>query len=451
MTGRPSKSVTRAGASGDSSFGRPFGFNVIGPISANAGLGVTARNVVRVLLQRGYPVALLDIDPGLGRGGHDLTYQSLMVKSQDELPYGVNLSVLSITALPDFVIDRPTLMRDDTLHAGFYVWELPVLSSVWKEALEFFDVLVAESNFIRSTFENALSNIPTVSAVHPLALPKDVKPDRARFKLPKEAIVLVCIVEPSSDPERKNPFAAIEAFRNALGDDERAWLVVKLNNATHKGTVHPLVPKIRAHCGGHPRIRLIEESLSYQDVLSLYASCDVFVALHRSEGLGLGPLEAMALGRPVIATGWSGNMTYMDHCNACLVRYKLVPVVGSIRVYTREFLGADALWADPDLGQAAAWMKRLVHDAELRTRIGGRAAESVADFIRKGEEAKFADELYAIWQSREFLPPRPPFSEQRFSRLRELAFENSASMAEIVARKGRRALDRHVLWRFRRP
>jgi glycosyltransferase involved in cell wall biosynthesis len=429
---------------------RPFGFNVIGHVSANAGMGVTARNIVRVLLQRGYPVALLDVDPGLGRGGHDLTYQALTVKSQDGLPYGVNLSVLSITALPDFILDRPMLMRRDTLNVGFYVWELPVLPTVWKRSLEFFDVLVAESDFIRSTFANALSDVPTISAIHPIALPKDVAPDRARFKIPDDAVAFVCIVDPTSDPVRKNPFAAIEAFRRAFGDNERAWLVVKLNNATQKGDVHPLVPRIRAHCRAHPRIHLVDETLSYSDVLSLYASCDVFVALHRAEGLGLGPLEAMALGRPVVATGWSGNMTYMNYDNACLVRYKLISVAGSLPVYTRQFLETDALWADPDVGHAAVWMKRLAQDQDFRARLGRRAAESIAEFIRKGEEAKFADELYAIWESRAFLPPRPPISDGDFSRLREMAFEHSASATEIVAHKARKILDRHVLWRLKR-
>jgi glycosyltransferase involved in cell wall biosynthesis len=429
---------------------RPFGFNVIGPVSANVGLGVSARNMVRVLVQRGYPVAVLDIDPGLGRCGHDLTYQALMVTSHEGLPYAVNLSVLSITALPDFVIEHPALMRADTLNVGCFVWELAALPRVWKEALQFFDVLLAESDFIRSTFENALSDVPTISGVHPLALPKDVHPDRARFGIPDDAVVFVCIVDPTSDPERKNPFGAIDAFCTAFSEHDQVRLVVKVNNAVQNGEPHSLLPRVRAHCRSDPKIQLIEENLSYTEVLSLYASCDVFVALHRSEGFGLGPLEAMALGKPVIATGWSGNMTYMDHCNACLVRYRLIPVAGSLFVYTHEFVGPEALWADPDLGHAAAWMKRLASDAELRVRIGRRAAESSAECMRKGEEAKFAEELHAIWQSRPYLPPRQPLSGTDVSRLREIAFLHSASMPQVIANKARRVLDRHLLWRFRR-
>ena len=427
-----------------------FGFNVIGPVSSNIGLGVIARNVVRVLAQRGYPVALLDIDPGLGRGRHDLTYQRLFVDAETDLPYGVNLHIVSITELPDFVINHPKLFGPQTFNVGFFMWELPVLPRVWKRALEFFDVLVAGSDFLRGTFENALSLIPIISAIQPFEMPKDVRADRVRFEIPNDVVAFVCVVDPMSDPERKNPFGAIEAFLKAFRSNEQVRLVVKLNNASSNGKDYRLVPKIRENCRVDSRIRVVDEVLAYPDVLSLYASCDVFIALHRSEGIGLGPLEAMALGKPVIATAWSGNMTYMDHCNSCLVRYRLVPAAGSIRFYTRQFLGTETVWADPDIEHAAAWMKRLAGDAQLRSTIGRRAAESVAAFMRSGEHAKFTDELHEIWQNREFLPRQPPYPERDLSGLREAAFEHTASMAEIIARKGRTILDRYLLWRFRR-
>src|SRR6185369_6274208 len=103
------------------------------------------------------------------------------------------------------------------------------------------------------------------------------------------------------------------------------------------------------------------ESLGYDSVLSLYASLDVYLSLHRSEGLGLGLMEAMALGKPVIATGWSGNMSFMNHTNGCLVGYDLVPVAQTAthRYYQREFLGADTVWAEPHIDEASAWMTKL--------------------------------------------------------------------------------------------
>jgi glycosyltransferase involved in cell wall biosynthesis len=91
---------------------------------------------------------------------------------------------------------------------------------------------------------------------------------------------------------RKNPFAVIKAFHHAFPSDSPAILVIKVNNAKVHGEAQQAIIDLQTHCGADSRIWLITEDLSYEDVLSLYASCDVFASLHRSEGLGLGLMEA---------------------------------------------------------------------------------------------------------------------------------------------------------------
>src|ERR1700732_4219506 len=118
MTAGPSKAAFRAAASGDSPLGRPFGFNVIGHISANVGVGIVARDAIRLMLQKGYPVATFDIDPGRGRSGHETAYAKLAVQSIDDLPYGISLIILSITSLPDIILDGRVKLRDDVVNAG---------------------------------------------------------------------------------------------------------------------------------------------------------------------------------------------------------------------------------------------------------------------------------------------------------------------------------------------
>ncbi len=384
-----------------SSAGRPaadphqVGFNVIGYVSGNLGIGVTARNVVRVLKERGCPIKILDLDPGLGRMGFDRTYESDTVGRLGELPHPINLIVLPPAAigelLPGILACKPAAMN-----VGFCMWELPALPDAWIRPMQALDALVAESDFIRFAFDFNLSDVLTIPAAHPLYLPPDIRPDRARFGLPQDAVIFYTGFEPASDPQRKNPFATVRAFLAALGDDPRAQLVIKFNNARVNGEPHPVVRELEQLCATHPRIRFLNESLAYDDVLRLYASCDVFVSLHRSEGLGLGPMEAMALGRPAIATAWSGNMSYMDHTNAALVGYRLVPVDGSISHYSRETLGKDTVWAEPDVEQAAVWMRRLVDEPSLRAALGQKAAADIARHHARARAARFVDELYAL-------------------------------------------------------
>lgn len=378
-----------------------FGFNVIGYVSGNLGIGVTARNVVQMLLDRGFPVSILDLDPGLGRKGQDNRFAEYMVESAEAMPYTVNLLILPPAELSSLLAANPAFFRTKSrLNVGFSMWELSILPIAWRQALESLDVLVAESEFIRYAFQFSLSHVLTLCTEHPVYMPATVCPNRKRFGLPEDGVLFIMSFEPFSDPARKNPFAVIDAFKASLADNLNGHLVIKLNNANCKGATHPVLEKLRAYTAGMARIHVIDTTLDYDEVLSLYASCDVYVSLHRAEGLGLGMLEAMLLGKPVIATAWSGNMSFMDHTNACPVAYRLVPVEGSIPAYSREVLGADAYWAEADQVQAAEWMRRLCDSAELRQSIGERAATDAAQYHARACAGRFVDEIQAIWYQR---------------------------------------------------
>jgi glycosyltransferase involved in cell wall biosynthesis len=233
-------------------------------------------------------------------------------------------------------------------------------------------------------------------AVHPLYLRDGIKPQRKRFGLPENGVLFITSFEPYSDIERKNPMAVLESFRRAFDQSMQAHLIIKVNNPES----NLFVKQLQQHYDGSSQIHIIAETMSYTDVLSLYASCDVYVSLHRAEGLGLGLMESMMLGKPVIATAWSGNMTFMNYTNSCPVNYHLVPVKGSIPVYRKEMLGKDAVWADPDIDDAAAWMRRLVDDPDIRTEIGRRAADNMQKWQANALNAKFIDELKIIWENR---------------------------------------------------
>lgn len=299
---------------------------------------------------------------------------------------------------------NPVFLANERLHIANLWWEASHLPRHWINPLSRFDGILAMSGFIAEVCRNSLPMTPTLYGEHPLDLPNTIRADRKKFDLPGEAVVFVASLDPNSDLVRKNPEALIAAFGAAFPiSDQEVRLVIRLNNAaTDIGQSAALHLLERAQ--GDQRIGLLLEPMGYEEILSLYASADIYLSFHRGEGLGLGMLESMALGKAVIATGWSGNLDFMNHSNSALLRYRLIPVSGNYAFFRPEVIGHDARWADPVLEDAVAWMRKLRSDARFRQALGARAEACAREHQRKAQEAAWLTELADLWQTQRLLP-----------------------------------------------
>jgi glycosyltransferase involved in cell wall biosynthesis len=193
---------------------------------------------------------------------------------------------------------------------------------------------------------------------------------RAKLGLPEDALIVLNVIHLGSAFSRKNPLAAIEAFRRAFGDAPDRVLAIKLIDNGAKWARRELEKAV----AGANNIRLIEGMLPEADMAGLMAAADVVISLHRSEGFGLVPAQAMALGKPVVATAWSGNVDFMNARNSALVSYSLIPVHDPEGAFDSD----GQKWADANVGEAAEWLRRLAGDADLRTSMGAAAARDIA-------------------------------------------------------------------------
>ena len=256
----------------------------------------------------------------------------------------------------------------DRFCVGFWFWELARAPNSWRAALPYVDEIWTASRFVADAVEALAPADLTVRVLPcPLSAPT-AAPNRERFGLPDDKVVVLTGFDVRSGFERKNPHAAVRAFRRA-NNDGRAVMVCK---AAGIEGAPAQVQALRAEIGSRDDVRLLTDWLTGSEMASLIASADIILSLHRSEGFGLLPAQGMAAGKAVVATGWSGNTDFMTSDNSVLVDYALVAVNDPQGLYQ------SGMWADPDVDDAAAKLATLIADPVKRRRIGKNAAEAIA-------------------------------------------------------------------------
>ncbi|MBO6688675.1 MAG: glycosyltransferase family 4 protein [Henriciella sp.] len=253
---------------------------------------------------------------------------------------------------------------------GYWAWELPTFPGDWHRAFRFLSEVWAISEFTAEALR-AHPNAPNVRVIpHAIAPPRTLRDVRDTYRWPENTFVFLTMADGMSSLTRKNPFAAILAFKAAFGDDPNRRLIIKTRNLDHKPEAKS---DLMEAIGAANNIEIMDASLSEEDLWALLNSVDCFVSLHRSEGFGLVVAEAMALGKPVICTGWSGNMDFTSAETAALVDYKLVPCIDPYGIYT----DTSAHWAEVDPDDAAAIMKKVAEDPAYREQIGTAAKQHI--------------------------------------------------------------------------
>jgi len=248
------------------------------------------------------------------------------------------------------------------------------------------DEVWAPSRFIQRAFAEK-TDIPVEYMPLCVTLPAVQPYSRRHFALPDQTYLFLYTFDFFSYLERKNPFASILAFKAAFTrNDNSVGLVLKIMNGdTGSSTWQRMVDLI----DGDPRIVIINKTLDRSEVIGLLATCDCFVSLHRSEGFGRGPAEAMYLGKPVIVTNYSGNTDFTLSDNSCLVDYRLIPVAeGQYPFYHGQ------AWADADIEHAAWYMQRLVSEKHFAAGIAAKGRDYIhRNFSQKKIGSMYADRL----------------------------------------------------------
>ena len=360
---RPAAPASPGAPAGDAPAVRLTGY-----LGHTLGLGAAARGYVRALDAAGVPVRTvsvplhhlaLPVELAAEYGRHG--FEDLVQDGR----HGFEIIAVNADELPDFV-ERLGEGYFEGPRIGIWGWETNTIPPRWQQAFALIDEIWVYSRFMAE-------NIGAVAPVPVIPLPPPVQPPQEpaaplRLGVP-DGFLFLFVFDYLSTIQRKNPAGLIEAFKLAFAPGEGPQLLIKTINAP----LRPLAEEeVLWSAHGRSDIHVIDRSLRGEELDGLMAACDCYVSLHRAEGFGLTMAEAMAIGKPVIGTGYSGNVDFMNAENSYLVDYTICRVGPDCEIYPPE-----GEWADPSVEHAAELMRRVHDEREEAARIGARAREDI--------------------------------------------------------------------------
>ena len=369
------------------------GVNVAGYFKAELGVGEGGRLLVDIVEEAGMPVATFAYGDTASRQEHPFAD-----RGPRDAPYDVNVLCVNADRTRAFAEDVGSDFFAGRHTIGMWAWEIEDFPPEMHDGFQFVDEIWAVSTFAADAIRR-VSPKPVYALPHPIVASTPPPFTREDLGLPLDRFVFLFVFDMFSLVERKNPFGLLEAFTRAFEPGEGPLLVIKTING-HRQLVDQ--ERLRAAAAERPDVLLIDRYLSAGEKAALMAVSDCYVSLHRAEGFGLTLAEAMALGKPVIATGYSGNLDFMDESNSFLCDYRLTPIPRGCAPYPEG-----SLWAEPDVSHAARLMRAVVGQPGL---AAARGAKGAADIRRLHSTAT-----------------RVPFVTDRLAAIRERRAEAAAS------------------------
>jgi len=356
----PSQSRTRADVSVATSVDElTAGVNVAGYLRAELGIGEAARLLVSALEAHDLRCSTTTYGATVSRQGH-----AFQDRSSNGSRFDVNVVCVNADCALQFAQDIGPEFFAGRHTAGYWFWELEQFPAAMHPAFDVVDEVWTATEFIARAVR-AAGRRPVFTVPLPVNVPQASRTlTRERLNLASRFTFLQ-LFDFASIMERKNPHGLIEAFTRAFSPDEGPILVLKGINGELRLNERE---RLRVAAGNRSDIVIIDAYFSPEEKNALLGFCDCYVSLHRAEGLGLTMAEAMALGKPVIATGYSGNLHFMTPENSYLVNYVMSSVPPGCNPYPET-----AIWAEPDLDEAARFMREVYEgsvDAKTRAQRG---------------------------------------------------------------------------------
>lgn len=338
---------------------------VFGHLDSPLGVGRAAQALCMGLEETDWAIERVDI-PDPWSDLHKSVAGNSTINKRD----AACIRILAFNADHVGLMSRHPLVRgwEAARSIGVWHWELEMPPHVGRSARRLVDEVWVASHFVAKSVKMVLDRPVFVVPPPIVDAPRVEKPRWWGRALERRFTVLV-VFDYRSNVERKNPYSAVKAFREAFRTDDGALLIIKCRNAELFPVEHlRLVEAI----GDRQDIVIVDEDLVGPEMAWLVRRADVLLSLHRAEGFGLPLAEAASAGTVVLATEYGGPVEFLPQGDACLVPFRLVPIGPHQWPYP-----ASARWAEPDIETAVAVLRRLYASPREVAERGRRLAASV--------------------------------------------------------------------------
>ena len=335
---------------------RAPGLNLIGYLDSPSGLGQSVRCLAQAARAAGVPVACLEASRS-------------RPPAAEPAPFDVNLYHVNADGAAAIVEELGPRLHSGRANVAYWYWETESFPERWKDRFDYFDEVWVASEYCRRAIA-AASPIP-VTLVPPAVTSAAVSPEpKTSAGIDPSDFLFLTVLDALSVPERKNPLGTVRAFARAFPSPSNAHLLVQISNLE---SAPDLEESLRKAASG-ARVSIRAGSLPREDLENLFAACDGYVSLHRAEGFAFPIAEAMALGKPVVATDYSGSADYLDESTGFPVRWQYGTLSRRIRDYDRG-----TRWAEPDEGHAADQLRRVAANPAEARRRGAAGERRIAE------------------------------------------------------------------------
>jgi len=353
------------------------GLNLIGYFSYTSGVAEVGRFFTQRLKKSLVPFLIYDIEAPSYKKLDSINFKEYKPYLSTRTIYNKNIFFINADAIPYIKQQNPYLFIGRYNIAVFF-WEFNDYFN-FPEAFIVIDEVIAFTDFIATAVrKTAPSSVKVTKLDFPFIKNWEINKSPALIRneldIDENQFVFIFNFDFHSVYERKNPEAILKAFEIAFSAMDNVRLILKSIHAEeNSGNFKKFQFAVR-NMKIKDKIIVINENLSRNEFMSMINAADCYVSLHRSEGLGLGMMEAMSMGKPVIATRYGGNTDFMHDDNSLLVSYKLIPVQEGAEPYKPGWL-----WADADVYEAAEYMQKLYKDRIFCNDLGKRAEEYISN------------------------------------------------------------------------